>query len=104
MESSDTPLHKAARQGDTEAIVALIDAGADPNAKDDSGGDTPLHQAAKGGHAKAIAALLAAGADPNAKDIVGFTPVHQAAEGKPRQGHRRIRQEEGRRQEEAPSR
>ena len=74
MKSSDTPLHKAARQGDAEAIVVLIDAGANPNAKDDSG-DTPLHRAAKGGHAKAIAALLAAGADPNAKDIGGFTPL-----------------------------
>ena len=74
MESSDTPLHKAARQGDTEAIVVLIDAGANPNAKDDSG-TTPLHMAAEKGHAKAIATPLAADADPIAQDGSGTTPI-----------------------------
>ena len=62
-QAAGAPLHLAAEKGDTKAIAALIDEGADPNAKDDWG-KLPLHWAAENGHVAAITVLLAAGADP----------------------------------------
>ena len=62
-----TPLHLAAMKGDTKAIAALVNAGADLNVQD-TDGRTPMHWAAKRGHAKAVAALTNAGADPNILD------------------------------------
>lgn len=53
-----TPLHKAALQGDTATIAALLDAGADPNARTWFG-RTPLYFAAAAGHTAAVAALRA---------------------------------------------
>ena len=85
--AADTPLHSAAGTGDTAALAALLDAGADPNAR--HAGFTPLHYAAafpshrindeRPRFAFAVPALLAAGADPNACDSAGFTPLHHAA-------------------------
>lgn len=44
---------------------ALLDAGADVNARAHQGeGDTPLHAAADRGHANMVKLLLARGADP----------------------------------------
>ena len=63
-----------------KAIVALLDAGADPNIKR-MDGNTALHWAAmRGTAAAAIAVLLDAGADPNVKSKDGDTPLHWAAE------------------------
>ncbi len=59
-----TALHSAvADEGDSESALALIAAGADPNAKQRHGW-TPLHAAAQTGDRMVVAALLAAGADP----------------------------------------
>ena len=75
----DTRLFDAATSGDAEAVVALLNAGGDPNAKH-TDGDTPLHIAAREGHTEAIAALLDADADPNAENHYRHTPLLYAAE------------------------
>ena len=59
------PLHRAVRNGDTEALQMLLEAGADVNAQDRRG-DTPLHAAADNGDVAAIRMLVEAGADVNA--------------------------------------
>ena len=58
-------------------LQAMIDAGADVNAKTD-GGNTPLHSAAVFGKAEMIPILVKAGADVNAKDEYDNTPLHLA--------------------------
>ena len=57
----------------------LLEAGANPNARDESG-QTPLHRAAGSGNAEAIEALAAAGANLEARNESGQTPLHKAAE------------------------
>ena len=56
----------------TETAKALIEAGADVNAKHEDG-FTPLLLAARGGQAEMVRALIEAGADVNAKIENGFT-------------------------------
>jgi hypothetical protein len=63
-----TPISIAANEGHTEAISALIQAGADPNIPCDPSGFTAIHWAAESGHAEAITALIQGGADPNIAD------------------------------------
>ena len=53
-------------QGQTETVIALIDNGADIEAKDDSG-ETPLHWAVERGQTETAIALINRGADINAK-------------------------------------
>jgi ankyrin repeat protein len=59
-----TALHSAASARDAASVRALLDAGADPNARQ-STGYTPLHSAAHNGDAASVRALLSAGADPS---------------------------------------
>ncbi len=61
-----TPLHLAAMNPDTSAMLALLAVGADPNARDNDGA-TPLHMAAYASRAQHTRILLEAGADPLAK-------------------------------------
>ena len=72
-----TPLHRAARKGNTKAIMMLIALGANPAPRDINGA-TPLHKAADMGHRNAAAALLAVGVDPNVQTQSGNTPLHNA--------------------------
>ena len=60
-----TPLHLAATAGSAPLVAALLDAGADPDAREDVWGQTPLIFAAAMNRADAVRALLAAGADPD---------------------------------------
>lgn len=81
------PLHYAAdshpgsRNWDPDAqaatIVALIDAGAEPNAVDKSG-VSPLLRAVRTRGAAAVAALLEHGADPGQPNRRGHTPMELA--------------------------
>jgi len=60
-------------------VVALLDAGANPNLGDNEG-CTPLHMAAESGNAACVRALLAAGAE-SVPTATGDTPLHLAAQG-----------------------
>ena len=77
-----SPLHFAAAfNDDPDVITALVDAGADINARDKEWGATPLHWAAwSNGNPGIIIALLDGGADPNARDAKESTPLHAAAD------------------------
>jgi hypothetical protein len=81
------PLHYAADggpgapssnpQAQAATITALIAAGADPDAIDNSG-VTPLHRAVRTRCAAAVLALLEGGADPRRKNKNGSTPMKLA--------------------------
>jgi ankyrin repeat protein len=76
----DTFLHSAAFNGYNKVAELLIEAGTDPNAKNDQN-YTPLHRAAAARNSntqQVIVTLLKAGADPNAKTSSGDTPLHIA--------------------------
>ena len=61
-----TPLHIAAVHGREAATRALLEAGADPNPRNDEGIPAPLHLAAGGGRLEIARALLEHGADRDA--------------------------------------
>jgi uncharacterized protein len=67
--------------GSVETARALLEAGADPNAR--SNNDLwvlPLHSAVSGAHPEIVELLLVAGVDPNARQRHGWTPLHAAAQ------------------------
>lgn len=69
-----TALHMAARRGNVEVIGALLDGGADIEARD-SAGDTPLRRAVNCNKVEAAKLLLARGADPHSKGSRALTPA-----------------------------
>jgi ankyrin repeat protein len=79
-----TALHYPAFFGGTDATAtarALLDAGADVDARSDN--DLwvhPLHSAVAGNHDEVVEVLLAAGADVTAVQRHGYTPLHAAAQ------------------------
>jgi len=75
-----SPLLFALARAQPRVAVALIEAGADPNSRDDDG-DTALIVAADKDWPEVVRALLAKGADPNAADRDGATPLHNAPNG-----------------------
>ena len=81
VEAQDAGLMAAAKQGDADAVQALLAGGADPNpARGD--GMTALHMAALEGHADVVASLLEAGAEVGATTRIGaYTPLHLASRG-----------------------
>jgi ankyrin repeat protein len=79
--SSDgfTALHFAAYFGATEAVAALLDAGANIDAKTQNFlANMPLHAACAGGRIEACRMLLRRGADPNARQHGKNTPLMTA--------------------------
>ena len=90
VDTGETPVHAAAREGFLDALTFLSEAGFDLSAADEEG-RTPLHHVPTGyGHASggtarhedfvaAAELLLAAGCRANAPDAHFCTPVHIAA-------------------------
>lgn len=74
-----TCLHGAASRGHIKLIELLADAGADIQARNESG-RSPLHYAARGGFLAAAKILVARKADIMARDGTEGTPLHAAAE------------------------
>jgi hypothetical protein len=63
-----------ARSGDTESLVAYLEAGIPANLTNDRG-DTLVMLAAYHGHAEAVAALIERGADPGRVNDRGQSPL-----------------------------
>ena len=70
-------IHKAAYQGNIEAVKQHIAAGTDLNTQDDSGW-TPLHWAASKVHNKTAKLLIEEGADVNVVNKDGLAPLDYA--------------------------
>ncbi len=76
-----TPLHLAAFFGSPELINALLDQGAEVDARSGNAmTNTPLHAAVAGGKAENVEALAKRGADLNAQQNGGWTALHGAAQ------------------------
>jgi hemoglobin len=69
-----TALHMAARRGNTAVAGALLDAGAEIEARDTKG-ETPLRRAVNCRHQPVVRLLMERGANPHAPDRRGVTPV-----------------------------
>uniref|UniRef100_A0A3B3WHQ1 Ankyrin repeat and EF-hand domain containing 1a n=1 Tax=Poecilia mexicana TaxID=48701 RepID=A0A3B3WHQ1_9TELE len=63
----------------TPLCLALLDAGADPNAANETKGVTALMEAAKTGSLPVVRQILRRGGNPNTLDQNGFNAVHYAA-------------------------
>jgi ankyrin repeat protein len=74
------PLHHAVRQGHTDAVLALLDAGADINQPIVGDQSSPLLVAAINGQFDMAMMLLERGADPNHSSVVGTTPLFATLE------------------------
>lgn len=73
-----TPLHWAARNGDSDAVELLIEWKAHVNVRDVEKW-TPLHEACWSGNERCVTLLLDAGGDVRAEDQYGQTPLFSIA-------------------------
>jgi uncharacterized protein len=76
-DAHETPLHRAAAQGQRQAVKVLVEAGADVNAVD-ANGDTALHLAAMFGMPSTCEELVTHGSRIDAVDEDEQTPLHLA--------------------------
>jgi len=74
-----TALQWAAWYGYSRVLTALLDHGADINAKDHTSGRAALHEAAEHGNLSCVEILLQHGAEVNARDVYEWTSLHRAA-------------------------
>lgn len=77
----ETPLHTAGISGNADIVKALLDAGADPDARTRGGQYlkmSPSHWMVFGNHEAGLAALIAGGANINLKNTKGQTPADMA--------------------------
>ena len=80
LQSNAKSLHRAAEEGDIEAVKKHLAAGANKNVRAGKWRDTPLHRAAVWGYTEVVELLINNEVDVNAKDKYGCTPLHDAAE------------------------
>ena len=73
-----TPLHMAVARGNVDIVTALLDAGANIEARGTNGA-RPLHLAALADRAEVAKLLVARGADIESRDNNGMTPLLIAA-------------------------
>jgi len=85
-----TALHGAVARRDVEIVKMLLEAGADPNARQERG-FVPLHDAAANGNAALVELLLQHGARADAKTDDGKTAGDMAAE----RGHKELSEKLG---------
>ena len=71
-----TALHHAVRQGHADAVVALLDGGADVNEVSETDKTTPLLLAAINGQFDIAMTLIQRGADPNLASTAGAAPLY----------------------------
>jgi ankyrin repeat protein len=76
LKSPSFPLHKAAQEGKTVAVKALIYCGA--NKEERCEGNTPLYWVAQSGQTATVETLINLGADKEASNEYGFTSLHIA--------------------------
>lgn len=76
--SGTTPLHLATWNNDIDTVKSLLEAGANPSARNKDG-STPMHWASRGGHTSLIRPLKLAGAWVMETREDGSTPLHCAA-------------------------
>jgi ankyrin repeat protein len=74
-----TPLARAAKQGETQVVEVLLQAGVDPDASNNFS-ETALHFAAEEGHREVVERLIAAGAEVNPKNNQRKTPLALATD------------------------
>lgn len=75
----NTPLHLHAMSGDDAAVAALLDLGADLEARSDRWGETPLHAAARSHRPSTVRLLVERGADASAGlPRSGRTPLERS--------------------------
>ena len=80
LQSNAKSLHRAAEEGDIEAVKKHLAAGANKNVRAGKWRDTPLHRAAFWGYTEVVELLINNEVDVNAKYKYGCTPLHDAAE------------------------
>jgi len=78
----DTALHVFAWRSDTASAKALLEAGADPNARGEME-ETPLHVAIRDHNVELVSLLLRFGADPELRGEFGTAREMAIREGEP---------------------